>query len=164
MSSTQASRPDIPVSYGVPASTEGMLSWSYVTQRLEKARNYWIATTRPDGRPHVVPVWGIWNDDAFYFGGEPTTRWVRNILTNPFVALHLEDGEQVVIVEGKVEKCVPDSGLAVRLARASAEKYAVTSDSPDSSEVAEDTLCLRPQIVLAWTHFPEDATRWRFAG
>jgi len=159
MSSPQASRPNIPSSYGVPTSTEGMLSWSYVSQRLENARNYWIATTRPDGCPHVVPVWGLWIDDAFYFGGAPDTRWVRNIATNPSVALHLEDAEQVVVVEGKVEECVPDSELARRLAIASAEKYATQSDS---SEDSEGILRLRPQLVLAWTHFPEDATRWHF--
>ncbi len=159
MSSPQASRPDLPASYGVPVSTEGMLSWSYVTQRLEQARHYWVATTRPDGRPHVVAVWGVWIDDAFYFGGAPTTRWVRNVGTHPSVALHLEDAEQVIIVEGKVKGCVPDSHLATRLATASAAKYAVLSDS---SEATEGILCLRPQLVLAWTHFPDDATRWRF--
>ncbi len=86
MSSPQASRPELPMSYGVPTSTEGILSWSYVSQRLEQARNYWVATTRPDGRPHVVPVWGLWIDNAFYFGGVPTTRWARNVVMDSSVA------------------------------------------------------------------------------
>ena len=161
MSSPQASRPDLPTAYGVPTSAEGMLSWGEVTQRLEQARNYWLATTRPDGRPHVIPLWGLWMDDTFYFGGAPPARWARNVVTNPSVTLHLEDGERVVIVEGKVEECVPQSDLAARLAAASTSKYAVASDS---SETTEPIWCLRPQMVLAWTHFPDDATRWYFAG
>ncbi|MEI6136703.1 MAG: pyridoxamine 5'-phosphate oxidase family protein [Chloroflexota bacterium] len=32
--------------------------------RLRTAMNYWIATTRPDGRPHAAPVWGVWLDDG----------------------------------------------------------------------------------------------------
>jgi len=161
MSSPQVSRPNLPSSYGVPTSTEGMLSWSFVTQRLEKARNYWISTTRRDGRPHVVPVWGLWIDDAFYFEGEPNAGWVRNIGMNPYMALHLEDGEKVVIVEGKAEECAPDRDLAARISAASAAKYATPSDSSDSTD---GILCLRPQMILAWTRFPEDATRWHFAG
>ena len=51
-------RPHIP-GYGIPTHTEGLLPWSFALERLEKARNYWVATTRPDGRPHTVPVWGV---------------------------------------------------------------------------------------------------------
>jgi nitroimidazol reductase NimA-like FMN-containing flavoprotein (pyridoxamine 5'-phosphate oxidase superfamily) len=159
MSAPQASRPKLPASYGVPVSPEGLLSWSWVTQRLEEARQYWLATTRPDGRPHVVPLWGIWLDDAFYCGGAPTTRWVRNIVLQPAVALHWEQADEVIIVEGTARECIPESQLAARLAAASAAKYAVSSDS---SEAPEGLWCLQPQLVLAWTQFPDDATRWHF--
>jgi hypothetical protein len=38
---------------------------------------HWLATVRPDGRPHVMPVWAIWVDDAFYFVTGTTTRsWI----------------------------------------------------------------------------------------
>ena len=97
-------------------------------------------------------------DDAFYCGGAPTTRWVRNLVLQPAVALHWEQADEVIIVEGTARECVPESQLAARLAAASAAKYAVSSDS---SEASEGLLCLQPQLVLAWTQFPDDATRWR---
>ena len=50
--------------YGIPESEEGMLRWNWAAERLEQARNYWVSTSRPDGRPHAMPVWGIWLDDA----------------------------------------------------------------------------------------------------
>ena len=50
--------------YGLSESEEGMLSWGWAVERLVAARNYWVSTTRPDGRPHAMPVWGVWLDDA----------------------------------------------------------------------------------------------------
>ena len=45
----------MPEGYGVPEGPEGLLGWEEVDARLAEARVYWMATTRPDGRPHVVP-------------------------------------------------------------------------------------------------------------
>ncbi len=44
--------------YGVTTTSDGQLDWSHAEERLKRARNYWIATTRPYGTPHAVPVWG----------------------------------------------------------------------------------------------------------
>jgi hypothetical protein len=59
LSAPKASRPHMP-GYGiVPAdSGDGLLEWAWAVERLNRSRNYWIATARPDGRPHVAPVWG----------------------------------------------------------------------------------------------------------
>ena len=65
----RASRPDIP-DYGIPDTPEGLLPWSWARERLEQALTYWIATVRPEGRPHVMPSWGAWVGDRFYFEGE----------------------------------------------------------------------------------------------
>lgn len=165
MYSPPASRPLAPSVYGIPASTDGMLSWSEVTHCLEASRTYWLATTRPDGRPHVVPIWGLWLEEAFYFGGSPTTRWARNLATNPAVALHVEDGDLVIIVDAVVDECQPDTDLTARLSAASAAKYATGSESAQTTDGAQEgILRLRPTLVLAWRDFPRDATRWRFDG
>lgn len=60
----------------------GAIPWSVVQERLEnpeKARTYWLATLRPDGRPHVMPVIGAWIDGAFYFISGDDTRKGRNL-------------------------------------------------------------------------------------
>jgi len=57
----KASRPHIP-GYGLPKGKEGLLSWKWAEQRLEKSHNYWISTARPDGTPHTMVVWGLWLD------------------------------------------------------------------------------------------------------
>ncbi len=52
-------RPQVPDSYGVPDTDDGVLDWSVVEERLRSSTEYWMATTRADGRPHVVPRWGV---------------------------------------------------------------------------------------------------------
>ena len=82
----RASRPHIP-GYGIPETEEGMLPWSHVVERVETARNYWVATVGgplgTDGRPHTIPVWGVWMDRTLYHGGGPNTRRGRNLDANP---------------------------------------------------------------------------------
>lgn len=70
------------------------------TSRLQAARNIWFANVRPDGRPHLTPVWFVWHDAALYVCIEPEGVKGRNIQTNPQVALALEDGTHPIICEG----------------------------------------------------------------
>ena len=46
-----------PAGYGFPKDAEGLLAWAHAEQLLEQAHSYWLATTSPDGRPHVTPLW-----------------------------------------------------------------------------------------------------------
>jgi len=70
--------------YGVPADPDGMLPWSFAEQRLESAHDYWLATVWPDGRPHVMPVWGAWFDGRLWFSTDQTSRKARNLYTVDF--------------------------------------------------------------------------------
>lgn len=159
-----AELPHLPEGYGLPTTTEGLLPWSHARERLERARNYWVATTRPDGRPHVSPIWGVWVDETFYCDGSPATRRGRNIAANPAVAVHLESGDDVVIVEGlAAQVAAPDPALAARLAAAYGAKYA-PDYQPGPDQWKEGGLyAVRPRVALAWSHFPADATRFVFA-
>ena len=58
-----ADRPDMPEGYLGAAP----LPWSWAEEQLTDARNYWITTIGPTGRPHVRPVWGVWLDDTVQF-------------------------------------------------------------------------------------------------
>lgn len=156
---TKTDRPQLPAGYGLADLSEGsgLLPWSVVEEQLVAARNYWVATTRPDGRPHCVPVWGVWVEGAFYFGTDDATRTGRNLHANPSVVVHLESGDDVVILEGVAERVSGEQLAAV--SAASAAKYGMPEDGGESA------LRLRPQLALAWQigDFPGSATRWRFA-
>src|SRR5437868_6624995 len=89
--------------YGISTDPQGMLVWDWVDVQMEKSRNYWIASSGTDGKPHAAPVWGVWMDGALYFSTSPTSRKARNLSANPDVVVHLESGDDVVILEGRIE-------------------------------------------------------------
>lgn len=151
-----AERLDLPPEYG---RSEQVLEWATVRAMLDSARTYWLGTTRPDGRPHAVPKDGLWLDDAFYFGGVPTTVNHRNLEANPAMSVHIGDGATAVIVEGVAAVTVPDAAGAERLASEARRKYGypVTADT-----YAQGVWVLRPARVIAWTAYPTDATRFVF--
>jgi hypothetical protein len=146
----------LPSGYG---KATRQLAWSDVRAEIERAERYWIATTRPDGRPHVVPVDGIWLDDLWYYGGSEEAIHVQTVAANPNVVMHLEDAMKAVIVEGEVRQTKPTEPIAKRLAAASRTKYGY---APAVSDYQKGVPTLFPSRVLAWTAFPEDVTRFRF--
>ncbi len=153
----RASRPRME-GYGVPQSAEGMLPWRFAQERLERARNYWVCTVRPDGRPHAAPVWGVWVANALYFGTSPASLKARNLATNPAVVVHLESGDEVVIVEGRAEQA---GSLPAELFRQIGDAYAAKYGGyrPES---AASQYVVWPRTVYGWRDFPTDVTRWRF--
>lgn len=156
-----ASRPHMP-GYGLAAGATGLLDWSWVSRQMAEARNYWLATVRPDGRPHAAPVWGLWLDETFYFGTGQNSVKGRNLAQNPAVSLHLESGDEVVILEGVVEK-ISDRPLLRRIYEIYGQKYGLDM-SANAAEDAEPTYALRPATGFAWLEkdFPNTATRFTF--
>ena len=157
----------MPEGYGVPKSNDGLLDWSDVEARLVAAAQYWLATTRPDGRPHIVPRWGVWVGGRFWYDGAPTTTHVRNLTRNPACTLHLEDGWQAVIVDGTSRPADPPGiDLGTRLAAAYAAKYRDRGYDPEpdawEGPGAGGLVVFTPTTAFAWFDFPTDVTRFRF--
>lgn len=151
--------------YGIHTDAAGMLSWSWVDERMSAARNYWIASTRPDSRPHVAPVWGVWEGTTLYFSSARTARKARNLLANPAVSVHLESGDEVVIIEGRVSvfDIQAESENWQRIGTQYAQKYAPYNPLTEDHSGGV-FFRIQPQTVLAWleTDYPATATRWRF--
>jgi hypothetical protein len=156
-----ASRPQMPVQYGIPKDKKGLLSWSYVSERMVEAKYYWISTVDGEGHPHSTPVDGLWIDERLYFGGSPETKRHRNLAANPAVCVHLENALEVVILHGEaIELRNIAAPLVERLIAASKEKYGYAP--PPESYTGGGVFMVRPHKVLAWKHFPKDVTRWQF--
>ncbi len=79
---------------------------AHIDERLRTEPIIWLATTRPDGRPHLVPVWFSWDGETITIYSQPNNRKMRNLQHNPNVSLALntmDEGDDVVIVEGTAE-------------------------------------------------------------
>ena len=159
----KASRPDMP-GYGLLAAHEGrgLLPWSWASERLAQARTYWIATTRPDGRPHAAPVWGVWLADRFYFSTGQASRKSRNLAANLHCVVAVQQGDESVIVEGLAAR-VTDPGLLQSFAEAYGPKY-----QWDMTAFAEPVYSVSPQVAFGFNsaagEFTGSATRWIFEG
>lgn len=165
-----ADRPGI-LDYGIPETMDGLLPWSWAVEHLEQTLTYWISTVRPDGRPHAVPTWAVWLEGALWFEGGVGTRRARNLALNSaaVASIHIDD-EAALIVEGVVEsRADPTADQVEKLVQAFA-KYRPTRWAYDAdpanwrSENGGGLWALRPVVVLGWTRFPDDATRWRLDG
>jgi len=152
--------PQVPPLYGLKTPHQ-YLPFRHAERRLASARNYWICTVRPDGRPHSIPVWGFWLDGCLYFGTARSSRKARNLAKNPALSIHLDSGDDVIILEGQaVEVDLTHKPTFKKLDAVSRAKYKMPI-----MIVPESILySVRPRLVLAWTEkdFPSNATRWSF--
>jgi pyridoxine/pyridoxamine 5'-phosphate oxidase len=146
-------RPEFEPGYGISAEEEGMLDWSWADERLAASRNYWIVTADADGEPAAAPVWGVWADGAVYFGTNPNSRKGRNIARDPRIVVHLESGDEVVILHGEAEIVEVDDSVL----DAYGTKYGYR---PPGSRLFR----LRPRRALAWLEadYSKTATRFDF--
>ena len=147
-----------PGGYAFPTDSDDLLAWNDAETRLAEARCYWLATTNPDGSPHVRPLWGVWVDGCFYFDGHPHTRWARNLSREPRASLHLESATSVVIVDGAAEdinETSPELGAAI--ASAWQAKYGRLVPDPATNGIFR----LRPRRAHAWSEDLRDGTVWQ---
>ncbi|HEY3593724.1 MAG TPA: pyridoxamine 5'-phosphate oxidase family protein, partial [Polyangiaceae bacterium] len=100
--------------YGVPTSNKGILPWRWANERLVKSHNYWLVTTKPDGAPHAMPIWGIWVDAIFYFSTGKESRKAKNLAANANCVVLNERAEEAVILEGVAEQ-ITDGPLIRKL-------------------------------------------------
>ena len=80
-SQPKADRPFAP-GYGIVGAKDGkgLLSWTWVTRKMNPCRTFWLATIHASqARPHVMPVWGVWLDDAFFFSTGRKSRKGQNL-------------------------------------------------------------------------------------
>jgi hypothetical protein len=152
--------------YDLTEGPDGLMPWSWAEQRLEGSHNYWLATVRQDGRPHLMIVWGLWLGRVFYFSTGSRSRKARNLEGNAHCVIGTEQAHEAVVVEGVAEKICNVEQLTELLALYQ-RKYAY-----DMSAMREDILALREPIFAVRPNvafgLDEDAvlrnaTRWRFA-
>lgn len=155
-------RPKFPKGYADHPKSE--VPWEYVEKQLTESMHYWMCSVRPNGRPHVVPRWAVYLDGKIYYDGSPETRHALNILNNPHVSVHLEDGQKAIILEGESAPAgKPSPDLAKRLAAAYKTKYKKEGYAPKPDQWDEGGLFVfTPRQCIAWTVFFENPTKFVF--
>jgi nitroimidazol reductase NimA-like FMN-containing flavoprotein (pyridoxamine 5'-phosphate oxidase superfamily) len=139
------------------------VTWSEVAGLLAPARNFWLGTVDPAGAPHAVPVWAVAVDEAIYFYGERRSKKFRNIAANPWVVLHLESGDEVVIVRGTATD-LGAPAVAPDVVAAFTTKYTLAVDRqwlPQVDPTVDVLARLEPSVALLWSgDFETTQRRW----
>jgi hypothetical protein len=112
-----------------------------------------VATVRPDGRPHIAPVWYIWEDNTFYFESEGRTVKVENLKRNPNIAIAVDITAggldlKYVILEGRaefIEELEEVKEIANRIYRRYVGQHALeTRPIQEMLELADLIVSLKP--------------------
>lgn len=156
----RADRPFAP-GYGIVGAEDGkgLLPWTWVARKMNRCRTFWLATIYPGhARPHVMPIWGVWLDNAFFFSTGRKSRKGQNLAANPACTVTNDDGKEAVIVEGRARP-LEDARDLERVAAAYRKKYKM-----DPRSMSEPIFIVDPAIVFGFVEktFPKSATRWRF--
>jgi general stress protein 26 len=159
----KASRPYMP-GYGLPDASKGLLPWTWAEQRLKKSHNYWITTVKPDGSPHTMVVWGLWQDGRLVFSTGSKSRKARNLALNRRCVLCTEHAHEAVIVEGDAE--IADAAARRKMLPAYERKYKFDMGKmkDDILSMKEPVFAVRPRVVFGFweKEFVGKSTRWKF--
>jgi pyridoxine/pyridoxamine 5'-phosphate oxidase len=155
------------------------IPWSRALKQLEAqdrkegpGRTCWLATTDPDGQPHLAAVGAVWVDGRFYFVSGPRLRKSRNLASNPGCAVSVSLDDLDVVVEGTAHK-VTDPAVLERVvsiyaslgwpARASGGAVIAEYSAPSAGRGPWDLyeVTAKSAVGVA-TREPHGATRWRF--
>ena len=106
-------------------ATNGVTSvtpWTEARDRFAEMNRYWLATVCPDGRPHLMPVFGIRVGDALYFTAARTSRKAKNLALNARCVVVADVPTLDVVVEGEAAR-VSDEAKLHLVADAYASKH-----------------------------------------
>ena len=144
---------------GSSAYDPDVFGWADVEAELVDAHNYWVTSVRHDGRPHAMPVWGIWLGDAFGFSSSPRSVKARNLAARPACVVHLESGDRTVILDGLAGPLTGD-----RLDAFVASYGPKYGDYLEVGNPDHGLYAFTPSVGRSWLEpsFVTSASHWRF--
>jgi len=150
------------------------LEWSRVLKQLESSPEgtFWLATTNPDGRPHVAGIGALWVDGKIYFVTGASTRKGRNLAANPSCVFSVSLTGIDLVVEGAAIR-VSDRPTLLRLAQryasqgwpasVSGEAFTAEYSAPSAGPPPWNLYVVKPTIAYGVASAePSGATRWHF--
>ena len=154
-------RPDPKLYFG--PEDAGYLDWDNLLWRFAAEKSYWLTTSDTEGKPHAMPVWGIWLDAGFWFSTYPHSKKAKNLKANPQANVHLGDTEALLVLECSAHE-VTETAAQQQFVDEYNPKYNWQFTPAD---VAGGLFTLTPHTAFAWAagegeKFHNTATRWRF--
>jgi PPOX class probable F420-dependent enzyme len=132
---------------------KGHIPWGRVDAQLRALRSIWVSTTRPDGRPHAMPVWFTWDGHTLYFATHASSQKATNLRHQPEVIIHAGDGDDVIILEGEAVLVIDEAEVR-RVDEDRGAKYVDPPSGARDTILVEGTMLYRviPRHVMTWMY------------
>jgi hypothetical protein len=154
--------------YGTDNPEWRALPWEWAAERLIPNKNYWVGTVSATGAPHIMPVWGVWDDEdlRFMFSCAPTARKARNIAANPRVVVSVDSTVECISVEGNASSITDparvDKWIELYVPKYGGEVPEGLGDFVRQHAMFEVAPTTAFAIIEREDEFALRATRWRF--
>ena len=134
------------------------MSEQEIDEFLKNGRMLKIASVR-NNRPHVTPIWYVYQNGKFYVSTSSKTRKVKNLKRNKNVAFSLDVGEAFAdvkaVVGSGIARIVTDPKLARDIDAKIKIKYLGSTEHPIAKKLAEldDTVIeITPTATVSWDY------------
>jgi hypothetical protein len=146
-----------------PREGRGLLPWSWAEERLAKSHDYWVATVRPDRRPHLMPVWAVWDGGALWWSSSLGSSKARNLAVDGRCSIATDNAWEPVVLEGTAVRVTDPESLA-RFVGLENEKYETDYGVDFLDPSVNATFRVEPSWVFSLTEddFTGSPTRWVF--
>lgn len=142
----------------------GLLPWSWVEERLLRSHDFWLATVTPDGAPHLMPVWALWQEGRLWFSSSNGSRKARNLRSEPRCTLSTENPLEPVVLQGRAQRVTERDALAAMLEAVNA-KYGTDYGADMVDPASNSVFAVVPEWVFALdsSDFSGSPTRFTFS-
>jgi len=152
--------------YGIlePTGGTGLLPWQWAHDRLVASHDFWLASARLDGRPHLMPVWGVWDGASLWFSSAIASRKATNLRARARCSVATDDAFEPVVLEGDA-RVVSDRDQLQRALDLENDKYGTAYGAEMIDTEHNQWFELRPlwAFALDENDFTGSPTRWTFA-
>lgn len=83
-----------------------VLDWAEAERRLNTGTWCWLATVRPDGAPHVMPLFGVWSESVVFVSSNVGARKSRNLAADGRCVITTDVDGVHLVVEGVATRVV----------------------------------------------------------
>ncbi len=116
-----------------------------------------LACVRPDGRPHVIPVWQEWDGENFFIIAWKGAQWGDFVLQNPHVSLTIDEPWiplRRVVVQGCAEAILAEANEIERLLQRLSQRYLGHPPTPGMKQHVQRAFRILPESVRGWQGLP----------
>lgn len=143
---------------------ESQLTTEEINKFLEGPWTARLACVRPDGKPHVIPVWQAWDGERFTVIAWQGSQWAEYLVQNPSVSLTIDEPwppfRRVVARGSAVQLALPANHAELdKFVRQVGQRYLGASAVTLKSDNVQRIFTIEAESLRGWQGLPGAAVQ-----